>query len=124
MPYAPLGARPVVAVADTTGQNTGNWTAMIDNSVISTNVPYFELYHLYIKSPVLSSAQTSAEVMLNQNFWDATLVAQLNSWDPSQPMLLTPGDTIYVLFDVPISETPAPIVYAWFRYDTAVLTNS
>lgn len=123
MAYASLGARPVVATPDTTGNNEGNWTAMCDNSVIGANVPYFELYHLYIKSPVLSAAQTSAQVMLNTNFWDATLVAQLNSWDPSQPMLLTPGDTIYILFDVPTSQTPAPIVTCWFRYDIAILNT-
>lgn len=124
MPYAPLGARPVVAAPDTTGQNVGNWTATLDNSVINSAVPFFEMYHLYIESSLQATGtQTSARVMLNSNFWDATLVGQLNSWDPSQPMLVQPGDIISVLFNIPITETPAPIVHAWFRFDTALAAN-
>lgn len=123
MPYVPLGPRPANGIKDTTGNNAGNWTVPLTSSVIQSSVPYFELHHLFIKSPTLSDAQTSAQVMINNNFWDATLVAQLNSWDPSQPMLLTPGDDVYVLFNVPISMTPAPFVCAWFRYDPSIPAN-
>lgn len=117
MTFTTLGARPVTAALDTTGQNTGNWTAMLDNSVIGAAVSQFEMYHMYIESPVNGDVQTTAQVKLNSNFWDATLIGQLNSWDPAQPMLMTPGDTIYVLFNVPISVTPAPVVTCWFRFE-------
>lgn len=117
MTYTTLGPRPVNAAADTTGQNPGNWTAVLDDGVIQANVPTFEMYHMFISAPTLGVGQQSdARVMLNTAFWDATLIAQLNSWDPSQPMLCRPGDTIYVLFNVPTSTTPAPIVTCWFRY--------
>jgi hypothetical protein len=115
--YVTLGPRPVKAAADTTGQNAGNWTAVLDDSVIQSSVPEFEMYHMFISAPTLgTNQQSNARVMLNQAFWDATLIAQLNSWDPSQPMLCRPGDTIYVLFNVPTSTTPAPVVTCWFRY--------
>ena len=123
MPYVPLGPRPANAVADTTGQNVGNWTVSLSSSVIQASVPYFELYHLFIKSPTLAAAQTSAQVMINNNFWDATLVAQLNSWDPSQPALLTPGDDVDILFNVPINMEPPPFVCGWFRYDPTIPAN-
>lgn len=116
MPFMTLGPRPVTAVADTTGGNPGNWTAIIDQSVINSTVPVIELYHMYISAPTLVGQSTTAQVKLNSAFWDATLIGQLNSWDPAQPMLLTPGDTIYVEFNVPTSTTPAPIVVCWFRY--------
>lgn len=117
MTYVTLGARPVTAVADTTGQNAGNWSATLDDSVIQVGVPEFEMYHMFISAPILGTGQqSSARVMLNSSFWDATLIAQLNSWDPSQPMLCRPGDIISVLFNVPTSMVPAPVVTCWFRY--------
>lgn len=117
MGYVTLGARPKVGVPDTTGQNTGNWTVSLEPADIGVTVSTFEMYHMFISAPTLAAdQQSSARVMLNQYFWDATLIAQLNSWDPSQPMLLTPGDTIYVLFDVPTEMTTPPTVTCWFRY--------
>lgn len=117
MTYVTLGYRPVTAAADTTGQNTGNYTAVIDDAVIRATVPRYEMYHMYIQAPTLVGQATTAQVTVNGGFWDATLIGQLNSWDPAQPMLLQPGDTIYVLFNVPTSNT-APVVTCWFRYET------
>lgn len=117
MSYFTLGARPMNAAKDTTGLNTGNWTAVFNDATINATVPRYEMYHMYITSPQLASGQTSARVMLNNYFWDATLIGQLNSWDPAQPMLMSPGDALYVLFNVPTSTTPAPMVTCWFRYE-------
>lgn len=118
MAYRTLGARPVVAAKDTTGLNTGNWTAVLDGAVITNTVPTFEMYHLYLTAPTLIGTATTATVMLNLLHWDVTLIGQANSWDPAQPMLMQPGDTLYVLFNVPVTTTPAPTVAAWFRYET------
>jgi hypothetical protein len=118
MPYHTLGARPVQARADTTGLNTGNWTAVLDGQVITSTVPVFELYHIYLTAPTLTGAPTTATVMLNLMHWDITLIGQANSWDPSQPMLLQPGDTLFVMFNVPVTTTPPPTVTGWFRYQT------
>lgn len=117
MAYETLGPRPVTAKADTTGQNPGNWTVVIDDAVINSTVPRYEMYHMYISAPTLVGQSTTAQVALNQALWDATLIGQLNSWDPAQPMLLQPGDTIYVYFNVPTTTTPAPVVTVWFRYE-------
>lgn len=117
MTYVTLGSRPVTAVADTTGLNPGNYTAALDDSVIGSTVPQFEMYHMYIEAPTQTGVATTAKVLLNTQFWDATLIGQLNSWDPSQPMLVQPGDTIYVMFNVPTGTTPAPVVTCWFRFN-------
>ena len=120
MPYASLGYRPATAAADVTGNNDGNWTALFDQGSISNNVPYFELYHFYVSSPFLASGQQpTIQVALNQGLWDYNQQGAGNGWDPSQPMLLTPGDTLYFYFNLPVDITPAPVVTAWFRYDTA-----
>ncbi len=116
MPYRTLGPRPVKAAADTTGLNAGNWTAVLDATVISATVSTFELYHMFIKAPTLTGTPTTAEVRLNLSPWDITLIGQANSWDPAQPLLMQPGDILYVLFNVPTTITPAPTVTGWFRY--------
>ena len=118
MPYRTLGPRPVVAEPDATGFNTGHWTCTLDAAVISSTVPVFELYHMYISAPTLTGAPTIATVMLNLAHWDITLIGQANSWDPSQPMLMQPGDVLTVMFNVPTTTTPAPTVTGWFRYQT------
>lgn len=117
MASVPLGARPVVAAADTTGRNTGNYTAVFDGAVLGIQHPVFEMYHLYLTAPTLNGQSTIADVLLNLNFWDTTLIGQRNSWDPSQPLLMTPGDTLYLFFNVPTSNTTKPTATAWFRYN-------
>lgn len=112
-----LGARPVIAGPDTTGMNPGNWTAIFDDNVINVTTPEYELYHMFIQAPSLNlNQQSSAIVRLNSYAWDATLVAQLNSWDPSQPLIMRAGDTLSVAFNVPDTSMPAPKVTCWFRY--------
>lgn len=115
MAYYPLGFRPAAIGADTTGLNTGNYTATFDSDVLGITVPVFEVYHLYLTAPTLASGQTTATVMINRGYWDVTLIGQANSWDPSQPALMTPGDALFVLFNVPTSNTVKPTAYAWFR---------
>lgn len=121
MPYTTLGYRPFTGTPDTTGFNPNNWTAQLPLSDISSVSAGFELYHLYLTCPALPGVATTATVMLNQGLWDVTLIGQANSWDPSQPMLCAPGDTLYVLFNVPTTTTPAPTVTAWFRYDSGAI---
>lgn len=118
MAYVTLGPRPVKATADTTGLNTGNYTASLSDQVIGASVPRFEMYHMFISAPTLTGIATTATVLVNRQYWDATLIGQLNSWDPSQPMLLQPGDEIDVLFNVPTTNTTVPTVTCWFRYET------
>lgn len=118
MAYVLLGGRPVTAKADQSNLNPGGfYTAVFDDTVIGANVPQFEMYHLYIKSSVLVGQATIVDVYINTLAWDTTLIGQRNSWDPSQPAILRPGDTLYVLFNVPTTTTPAPTVTAWFRYE-------
>lgn len=117
MRYMTLGSRPVKAVNDTTGMNSGNYTCVFDDSVINASTPVFEMYHMYLEAPSLVGMSTTAKVVLNTGSWDATLLGQLNSWDPSQPMLMTPGDTLYILFNVPVPNAKVPIATAWFRVE-------
>lgn len=116
MAYVPLGYRTVKAAVDTTGQNPGNYTATFDAKVLGIQNPYFEMYKLFLTAPVLAGGSTQVDVGLNLGYWDTTLIGQRNAWDANQALLMTPGDTLYVYFNVPTSNTTVPVVYAWFRY--------
>jgi hypothetical protein len=58
-------------------------------------------------------------VYINDDFWDTSLLATQNSWDPSQPLLLRQADTIYFYWSV--TTGTAPMVTMWLRYNPSVL---
>ena len=117
MTYIGLGARTVNGAADTTGVNPGNWTIQFTPQVNNVNVPAFELYKLVVKG----AAQTATfDVYVNTNQWDTAVYATHNSWDPQQPLLLNPGDTVYFYYSSASSDGNKPQITAWFRYDPAL----
>lgn len=115
MSYIGLGSRgPVIASADTTGFNTGNFTCSFSPAVLNTNVAYFEVYHFVVANvPVGASAQ----ITINNKPWGFTYPLQGSEWNPPQPMLLNPTDQIDFLWSIVSSGSQAPTVTAWLRYD-------
>jgi hypothetical protein len=114
MAYVGLGAVPCIAtLQDPTNMNTGNWTAVLGPSQMHISHPSFELYHLTIKGGPVGSSLTW---YVNNNFYDVTPNGYLNSWDPNQPLELSPGDTLYFYWNA--STGTAPIVTGFFRYST------
>ena len=119
MAYITLGSREVVSALDTTGQNTGNYTAWFSAQVLGINVPYFELYHAVV-TDVPSGA--TAQINLNAAEWSFTAPGFGGSeWDPSQPLLMRPSDEIFFFWSV--GTGTAPVVTCWFRYDTSIQAN-
>lgn len=117
MTYVGLGARSATGITDQTGQNPGNWTVTFDPQTINVNVPHFELYKLVVKG----AANTATfDVFVNTNQWDTAVYAVHNSWDPTQPLLLTPGDIIYFFYSTNSGDGNTPKITAWFRYDPAL----
>lgn len=117
MGYIGLGARSAKGAADTTGNNAGNWTVQFTPQVINVNTPHFELYKLVVKG---AAASATFNVYVNTNQWDTAVYAVNNSWDPQQPLLLTPGDTVFFYYSSASSDGNQPQVTAWFRYDPAL----
>ena len=117
MTYVGLGARNASGAADTTGTNKGNWTVQFTPQVINVNVPHFELYKLV----VTGAANTATfNVYVNVYQWDTAVYATNNSWDPTQPLLLTPGDSVYFYYSSASTDGNRPLITAWFRYDPAL----
>lgn len=117
MPYVGLGSRKAVGTADTTGNNPGNWTVQFQPQDINVNVGHFECYKLIVKG---SATTATFDVYVNGNQWDTSVYAVHNSWDPVQPLLLTPGDTLYFYYSSAASDGNKPSITAWFRYDPAI----
>lgn len=119
MAYVKLGPRTVTAAADQTGKNAGNLTTAFTGVTWSTNVAYFELYHMVISSVPVGAY---ANIYVNNQPWGFTFPNLGSEWDPTQPILLTPTDEVDFLWNVVAATTPLPVTTAWIRYDPAAQT--
>lgn len=119
MAYQTLGSRQVVATPDATGLNPGNWTVQLTDQILNSQVDPYEIYHFFVStSSTLSFTSPGAtgqfQVWINNVPWDNEPYSANNSWDPSQPMILHPGDEVDFFFS--FGTGTAPIVTAWLRY--------
>jgi len=115
-----LGSRQVQATLDATGLNTGNWTAQLTDQILNSQVDPYEIYHFYVSTSTgvnFTSPGAIGQFMvwINNVPWDNEPYSANNSWDPSQPMILHPGDEVDFFFSFGTG-TP-PIVTAWLRYN-------
>lgn len=117
MSFIGLGSRVAQGALDTSGQNPGNWTIAFGPNVLNINVPSFECYHLVSTGAALNA---TFNVYVNNNLWDVSVYARQSSWDPSQPMVLQPGDTLSFYFSTVATDGFTPSITAWFRYDPAL----
>jgi hypothetical protein len=117
MPNQTLGSRSATGAADTTGQNTGNWTVQFPPNTINVQVTQFEVY----KIVVTGAAQTATfNVFVDAKQWDTSVYATNNSWDPSQPLLMRFGETLYFFYSTVSSDGHQPTVTIWLRHDVAL----
>jgi hypothetical protein len=110
-----LGARgPVTGKLDTTTLNPGNWTIAFTPDILDVNVPNFEVY----KMVVAGANNTTFNVYVDLKQWDVGIYGTLNSWDPMQPLIMRPGETLYFMYSDPVSDNTPPVATVWVRYDT------
>lgn len=113
--YAGLGPRR----ASGTSQDNINWTVTFDPDVflVSDSIPFFEVYKIVVNA-VASSVFT---VFIESYQWDANLFGESNAWDPNEPMLLQPGQTVYFYYTYSSANVSPPTVTLWLRYDKSLL---
>lgn len=107
-----LGPRAQTGIADP--QNmlaAGNWTVTFAPKSLQFSMPLAEVYHIAVKGP-----GGFFEVFINEDFWDTSDFGGNNSWDPAQPMLIRPGDTVFFFWS--LSGGTAPQVTLWLRSKT------
>lgn len=112
--YQDLGPRAGNGFADPTNPiAAGNWTVKFPPSVINVTVPVFEIYHIAIQGP-----GGFMWVYRDTNFWDAVSLGTQNGWDPAQPMLARPTDSIYLYWSTAQGSAPAATI--WLRYSPSL----
>jgi hypothetical protein len=114
--YVPLGSKQVTSVADTTGLNSGNWTAEFTKQVLGIGIASYECYAITVQAV---PAFTTVDVYVNTRLRSTAVLIGNAEWDPSQPLLLTPVDEVYFAWSLAASGTP-PQVTMWLRYDPTV----
>jgi len=113
-PYRDLGGFPFTPITDPTGRhpfypNTGATVQVNADDTFKTAIALAELYHMYIGG----ASSVPFQIWRNQLQWDYVLVGA-NAWDPSQPLPLRSGDTIWIYFDT-TNLTLVTTVVAWLR---------
>jgi hypothetical protein len=112
-----LGARgPVTGTPDNTALNPGNWTIAFTPDILQVNVPQFEVYKMVVKG----APNTTFNVYVDSQQWDVGIYGTLNSWDPVQPLILRPGQTLYFMYSDPVTDDNPPVATVWVRYDTGI----
>jgi hypothetical protein len=110
-----LGARgPVTGKLDTTTLNPGNWTIAFTPDILNVNVSNFEVY----KMVVAGAQNTTFNVYVDLKQWDVGIYGTLNSWDPMQPLIMRPGETLFFMYSDAVSDNTPPVATVWVRYDT------
>jgi hypothetical protein len=114
--YKYLGPRgPVTGVADTTGNNTGNWTVTFQPNFLSFTVPEAFVY----KIQVMGAGGSSFNVYVENKQWDSNIYGAQNSWDDNagDSLIIRPGESLYFYFSDPVSDGTPPVVTIFLRYD-------
>lgn len=121
MPWLDLGsAQPATAGTDTTGLNAGNLTTTLDLTAYGTRLTQFSIWHMVLENLSLGA---QARIVLNARtfgyFGPATGAGR--EWFGN--IFMRSGDTLYFLWNLASSTTPAPKLTAYLIYDPTLPGN-
>lgn len=117
MSYITLGSREVIAAADSTGLNEGNWTNAFPLATLGAKVAYYEVYSMVVTNV---PANGSIVAYVNNRRRTSAKLFGNAEWDPSQPILMTPDDELYLCWTFAAATGTPPDATVWMRYDPAV----
>lgn len=121
--FVSLGSRgSQVGVPDAqtmSGLNPGNWTVQFSPQDIGVTIPYFEICHINVNGAPASNFS----IFIDTRLWDTVLNGTQNSWDPTIPMPVNPGNYIYFCWSNPDTDGQPPEVTIWLRYDQDIYAN-
>jgi hypothetical protein len=117
MPYQTLGSRAASGAADTTGQNTGNWTIQFTPKILAITVTEFEVYKMVVTG---SAPSATFNVYVDNQQWDTAVYGTNNSWDPQQPLIVRYGQTINFYYSSASSDGNQPKATIWLRHEVSL----
>jgi hypothetical protein len=83
------------------------WTVSFTPGVLNIPLPSFEVYHMAIRGPSGSQFQ----IYLDTTFYSNVVRGDVNDWDPSQPMHVGSGRTIYFYWNTGTGSAPTATIY-------------
>lgn len=104
---------PIEGIIDTRNRYTpGAYTVTMgpQQMGVTGGIGAFECHHIAIQGPPGSNFQ----VYVGDNFYDYVPRGDINSWDPNQPMQLSPQSVVYFYWNVNTG-TPKPTVTMYFQ---------
>lgn len=115
MSYSYLGKRgPITGTLDTTGFNTGHWTIAFTPTILSFTVPEVFIYKINMNGALGSSF----DVWIENVQHDVNIFGNQNSWfDDSDSLVIHPTETLYIMYDDPITDNFPPVGTLFLRYD-------
>ena len=123
MSFVTLGSRgPTTGKPDTSVLNPGNWTVSFTPDIINVNLSQFEVYKMVVFCA--KATLVTFDVYVDNFKWDTGIYGNRNSWDPSQPLILRPGQTLAFPYSNPSTDGFPPTVTIWLRYDPAIAVQS
>lgn len=100
---------PRTAMGKTDPQNplfAGGWTVAFPPADLGIRVP-FEVYHAALAGPAASNFQ----VFLDGTFYSYAPRGDINEWDPTQAMHVSPGQTINFYWNVNTGTAPKVTIF-------------
>lgn len=113
MSYLTLGSRTAKGAADTTGNNAGNWTVQFPPNILNITATEFEVYKIVITG---GASSATFNVYVDAQQWDTAIYPAGNSWDPTQPLIMRYGQTLYFYLNSASTDGHKPTVTIWLRY--------
>jgi hypothetical protein len=117
MPYQTLGSRQAAGAKDTTGRNPGNWTVTFDPNTLNVQVTEFEVYKIIVTK---AAATATFDVFVDSKQWDTSVYGTNNSWDPTQPLIMRYGETLYFFYSSASTDGSKPQVTIWLRHEVSL----
>jgi len=115
MSYTGLGARgPVTGAADNSGHNPGNWTIAFTPDVLNVNVNPFEIY----KINVTGAPGSSFAIWIDTFCFESGIYGYFNTNDLANVIPMQPGQTCYLCYSDPVTDSNPPVATVWLRYQT------
>jgi hypothetical protein len=101
-----LGSRNAVGFLDPANVNgAGNWTVRFRPDDL--NIPgEFEVYHISLRGP-----GGFFDVYIDDAFYSTAIRGDRNEYDPTQPMILREGQTVYFYWTIATGTAPKVWVY-------------
>lgn len=84
----------------------GGWTVTFAPADLGISIP-FEVYHAALSGPSASAFQ----VYLDTAFYSYAPRGDINEWDPTQPMHVNPGQTLYFYWNVSSGTAPRVSIF-------------